>query len=156
MSFFPGVRSKPRVFQVERGPKPTPQSHVGDSWVESHFCSSAVKHLVRQRTDIYSKWFGRTMVRVWFSGSHVALTGGRNSGLWCRFCQTGRGMLGQALGLFLNEWGRRDGPFHSETVGGERVSPAPISSTLAFKAALSREAQSPVCWNRKGQDSIGF
>lgn len=54
-------------------------------------------------------------------------------------------MLGQALSLFLNKWGRRDVPFHSETLGGgwgrmgEVLS---LPSTLASDAALSREAKS--------------
>lgn len=66
------------------------------------------------------------MVRVGFSGGHGALTGGRNSGLWYRLCQTGRGTLGRSSSQLLSEWGGRDVPFHSETLGGERVSPAPV------------------------------
>jgi len=63
---------------------------------------------------------------MWPSQEEEVLSCGADSARQAKGCWTG-----QALGLFLNEWGRRDGPFHSETLGGERVSPAPISSTLA-------------------------
>lgn len=63
--------------------------------MEFHLCSLAVKHLVRQRTDTYSELFGRTVVRGRFSEGPVALTG-RNSGLWYKLGQTGRGILGRS------------------------------------------------------------
>lgn len=45
---------------------------------------------------LIQRLFGRTMVRVWFPGGRVALSGGRHSGLWYRLCQISWGMSGKS------------------------------------------------------------